>query len=407
MARSATVRWLVWAILICAVPWLVPGPSLAATADERLKALYDAEWAWRTENLAAPPARGRGPGVEIAISAAHLQHVDPAHQELRRAYWTRALAELDTIPIGELSAEGRINAAVFRTALENLVTQLKYREYESPFISGGFFWDRLAPRQGFETAREYRDYVGRLRDIPWFVDENIANMRVGLARGFTPPRVTILDRDKTVAPFADADLAQNPLFAAFNQMPPGVSPAEWDKLRTEGRQAIAAAQPAFSKLERFMREDYIPHARSTIAAEALPDGKNYYRAQIREYTTLALSGSEIHRIGLDEVARIHREMEIVMRRSGWQGTFGDFLIFLKTDPQFVAKSPDELLKRAITVSNKVNGQLKFTLGLLPRYRFTILPTPATLAPVSTGGNGGLDGGVSLKRTALSTMQFGL
>jgi len=139
-----------------------------------------------------------------------------------------------------------------------------------------------------------------------------------------------------------------------------------------------------------VRDDYIPKARTTLAAEALPDGKNYYQSLIREYVTLDLTPDQIHQMGLKEVARIDADMQATMRRSGWTGTFPAFLTFLKTDPQFYAKTPYELLAKATYVAKKVDGELKNTLGLLPRYRFTILPTPAAVAPFGTGGNGGLD-----------------
>src|SRR3546814_9132569 len=87
---------------------------------------------------------------------------------------------------------------------------------------------------------------------------------------------------------------------------------------------------------------YLPKARTTISAEALPDGKAFYAAQIKEYTTLDLTADQIHEIGLKEVARIQAEMQQVMRDSGFKGTFEEFLVFLRTDPQFYAKTPDEI-----------------------------------------------------------------
>jgi uncharacterized protein (DUF885 family) len=111
---------------------------------------------------------------------------------------------------------------------------------------------------------------------------------------------------------------------------------------------------------------------------------------VKDHTTLDLTPQQIHDIGLKEVARIRAEMDVVMRESGWKGDFAGFLTFLKTDPQFVAKTPYELLAKSTYIINKVNGKLGETIGFLPRYRFTILPTPAAIAPFGTGGNGGLD-----------------
>jgi uncharacterized protein (DUF885 family) len=211
-----------------------------------------------------------------------------------------------------------------------------------------------------------------MRDIPRYFDDEVANMRAGLARGFTPPRVSLEGRDRSIAAFAVTDPEKNPFYVPFVDMPPGIPDAEREKLRAEARTVIAqTVAPAYAKLLPFVRDEYIPHARTDLAAEDLPDGKNYYRAKIREFTTLDLGPDEIHAIGLKEVARIDADMQATMKKSGWTGDFQGFLHFLKTDPQFYAKTPYELIARATYISNKINGQLKYTLGLLPRYRFTM------------------------------------
>ncbi len=90
--------------------------------------------------------------------------------------------------------------------------------------------------------------------------------------------------------------------------------------------------PAYGKLLTFFRNEYMPKARTTLAAEAMPDGKAWYRQQIIEYTTLDLSPDQIHQIGLDQVAKIHAEMVKTMQGTGFKGSFADFLHFLRTDP---------------------------------------------------------------------------
>jgi uncharacterized protein (DUF885 family) len=350
----------------------------AASADARLKALYDAEWAWRMQEFGSGPSYARG--------GAHLPHEDPASQQRRLAYWTNALRQLDAIPFDQLSAEERINGEVFRTALQGFLTELTYKEYEDPFG----FWTWLAPRSGFGSVAEYRNYLGRLAEMPRYVDEQIANMRAGLKRGFTKPRVSLAGRDAPIAPLASADLTANPLYAAFAQMPASIPAADRAALIAEGKAAVAKAAPAFAKLHAFVRDDYIPHARTTTAGEALPNGKAYYLAKIRDYTTTDLTPDQIHQIGLKEVARIDADMQATMKQAGWTGDFQGFLTFLKTDPQFTAKTPYELIAKSAYVANTINGQLKFTIGRLPRYRFQIVPTPANIAPFATGGNGGLE-----------------
>ena len=148
--------------------------------------------------------------------------------------------------------------------------------------------------------------------------------------------------------------------------------------------------PAYAKLLVFFHNEYVPQARQTLAAEALPDGKAFYRQQIREYTTLDLSPDEIHQIGLDQVTQIHAQMLEVIKDTDFKGSFADFLQFLRSDPQFYAKSPDELLMRSAWVAKQVDGQMARYFGHLPRQRFTIQPVPADIAPYYTSGRGGPD-----------------
>ncbi len=349
------------------------------SADARLKALYDAEWQWRTQELALDPD-GEREGSD------RLPNVDAASQARRAAYWNNALTELNKIPFDQLSPEERINAEVFKTALEEFALEQKYREFEDPFG----FWTWIAPRGGLSGAQAYRNYIKRLGDMPRYIDQQIVNMRAGLKRGFTKPRVSLAGRDAPIAPLAEANVDKNPLFITFAAIPGNIPESERAALVAEGRAAVAAAAPAFAKLRAFVRDEYIPNARVPIAGEALPDGKAYYPAKIRQYTTLDLTPEQIHEIGIKEVARIDADMQATMKKAGWTGDFAGFLHFLKTDPQFTAKTPYELMAKSAYVANRINGQLKFLVGHLPRYRFTIRQTPDNIAPFATGGNGGLE-----------------
>ncbi len=361
-------------------PQAATAPS---SADQRLRQLYEAEWEWRREQEGR--VRGDGPGA----ATDRLPSVTPEAYQARLAYWERALAELDTIPADQLSAEERINAAVFRTVLEEQIGEVRYRTYEAPFNSDSFFWTWIAPRSGFANADEYRRYISRLRDIPRHFGEHVANMRAGLARGFSVPRVTLTGRDETIVPFT-ADSEDNPLYAPFRQMPASIPAEEQARLRAEGMAAIREAGiPAYRDLLTFIRTDYMTQARTTIGASEMPDGEAYYQAMIRKFSTLDITPREIHDTGLNEVARIRAEMDQVIARTGFTGTFAEFTHFLRTDPQFYARTPNELLGYASYVVMRAHGQLRNTIGTLPRYRHGIIPVPDDIAPIYTGGRGGL------------------
>lgn len=376
-------------LVLCGVLVLVPAPAETQrntrSADARLRAVYTEEWNWRRQEMAR---RSDQPGEEGASD--HFPKVSAASQQARLAHWTRTLATLDSIPFDALSPEEKVNAQVFRASIRSLSNDLKFRIYEAPFNSDTFFWTDFTPRQGFVTVSAYRAYLGRLRDVPRYFDEQIANMRAGLARGFTVPRVSVVGRDKTIEPYVNGDTA-NPLYAPFTQMPSSISAADQTAMRAEAETVLReVVAPAYERLLTFMRTEYVPKARTTLAATTMPDGEAYYQAMIEKFTTLNLTPQQIHEIGLKEVARIEKEMEATKQRAKFTGTMAEFFQFLRTDPQFYAETPRELLSYSAYVSKKADWKLDETIGFLPRRRHGIRPVPDALAPIFTGGRGGLE-----------------
>ncbi len=361
--------------------WLAFGlvtPEVAAQspADTRLRNLYNTEWEWRGREL------GRDSDKFASVSAA-------AHAA-RLAYWTQVLASLDSINVAELSPDEKINYDVFRTSITALANDIRFKTYEAPFNSDTFFWTDFTPRQGFGRLVEYTRFLSRLRDVPRHFDEQVVNMRAGLARGYTVPRVTITGRDQTIVAYTKPDTT-NPLWAPFAQMPATILAAQRDSLRREARTVIRdVIAPAYANLLRFMRTEYMPQARTALGATTLPDGEAFYQSQIEKFTTLKLSAAEIHEQGKAEVARIRAEMEGVKEKSGFKGTMPAFFRFLRTDPQFYARTPRELLAYSAYISKKADYKLKDFIGFLPRYRHGIIPVPDAIAPIFTGGRGGLD-----------------
>jgi uncharacterized protein (DUF885 family) len=337
-----------------------PAPS---SADARLRALYTEEWNWRQQELGRGAAGDRFP------------RVDAASQQARLSYWTRTLATLDTIPFDQLSPEEQINAQIFRTSLRALASDVQYRTYEAPFNSDTFFWNDFTPRQGFATAAAYRSYLARLRDVPRYFDEQIANMRAGLARGYSVPRVSVLGRERTIEPYVNGG-ASNPLYAPFTQFPAGVTPADQDALRAEAATVVRdIVAPAYTRLLTMIRDEYLVKTRTTLAARAMPDGEAFYQAQIEKHTTLTLTPQQVHDIGLKEVARIEAEMRATKDKANFNGTMAEFFTFLRTDPQFYAKTPRELLSYSAYVAKKADDKLAETFGFLPRRRHGIRPVP--------------------------------
>ena len=361
-------------------------PAASTRADARLKALYDRYAAWDAKE-GGYFENDRG---EIE-SAGYLPHADAASQLRRAAHLKELLAQLNAVPVEKLSPEERVNAAVFRTLLENQIAAYRFRTWEMPFNSDSSFWTYLDGSQPFDDAAGYRRYIARMRDIPRYFDEQVVNMRAGLARGFSVPRATLDGRDKSIATFIVDDPEKSSFYKPFERFPSNIPETERKALRADAKAAIGqSVMPAYRNLLAFIVNDYVPHSRTTIAAHDLPDGDAFYRAQVREYTTTDMTPEQIHRLGLSEVTRIDAEMQKVMRESGFKGSLPEFLHFLKTDPQFYAKTPDELLGVSAYVAKRVDGVIGQYFGLLPRHRFGIIPVPDALAPFYTSGRGGFD-----------------
>ncbi len=387
-------------VLACCLllPMAVPAatPPASNTTDAAFEAIYKAEWDWRTQQAPSwdedSDNSGRKPSTTLA-------DVGPQAQAKRLAYLDGVLKQLDGIDAGKLSPTNRINFAVYRPQIAHMAAEIRHRDYEMPFNADSSFWSDLGfmARATPRDADGYRAYAARLRDVPRYFDQQMANMRAGLARGFSVPRAVLDGRDGSIAMIAELkDIEASNFFDPYRKMPASIPAAEQEALRAEGRAAIRdAVVPAFAKLLVFFRGEYVPKARTTLAAEAMPDGEAWYREQIRKYTTLDLSADEIHAIGLTEVATIRAEMETIIDGLGFKGTsretrFADFLAFLRSDPRFYAKTPQELLDRAAWISKRVDGEIGKLVGTLPRGRFTIVPVPPDIAPFWTAGRGGAD-----------------
>jgi uncharacterized protein (DUF885 family) len=385
--KFTTLLLIAAAIVPSAAQAQAAAPAAAASAaDQRLKALYDDYAGWDAKETGyIEDARGE------TKPADYLPRVDQASQLRRAAELKRMLDRLDAIPVAQLSAEERVNASVLRTILENGIADAKFREWEMPLNSDSNFWTYLDGSRSFTDAAEYRRYIARMRDIPRYFDEQMVNMRAGLVRGFSVPRATLEGREGSISAFIADDPTKSAFYKPFEKLPSTIPAAEQQALRAEGAAAIGQAViPAYRKLLGFYRTEYLPKTRTTVSARDLPDGDAFYRAQVREFTTLGLSPEEIHQTGLKEVARIEAEMRKTMRDSGFKGSFAEFLKFLRTDPQFYAKTPDELMGVSAYVAKRTDNVIGDYFGTLPRRRFGIIPVPDALAPFYTAGRGGLE-----------------
>ncbi len=360
-------------------------PAEQSAADREFSALYQREWQWRLREY---PQLATAVGVHDYDD--QLGRVNLRNQQARLRWLAKFKKELVQLDASTLSPAQRINHAIFVAQIDNAIAAQELGAYLMPMTSDSSFYADLAmladvhPRA---NERDYRHYLARLRAIPRYFDEHTELLNKGLALGMTLPAVVLQGREAPIRVIAEtSDIESMAFYLPFQSMPASIPESRANALRAEAREVIRGQViPAYAKLLRFFVSSYQPGARKTIAAYDLPAGRAYYQQQIREYTTLDMEPEAIHQIGLDEVARIRAEMEQVKHDAGFEGDFPAFLAFLRSDPQFYARTPRELLMHASYLAKRIDGMLPKYFSRLPRQPYGVAPVPAAIAPYYTTG----------------------
>ncbi|HEX6200428.1 MAG TPA: DUF885 domain-containing protein [Thermoanaerobaculia bacterium] len=358
--------------------------SVGGDAAARLHALFEREWEWRLEqNPLLATDVGRHEYNDRLPSAA------PEARE-RRVEATRGfLEELAAIDRAELSDQDRVSYDMFRRQLEDRVAEYEFGDWQIPINADSGFhigFARLPEEVPLATPEDYENYLARLRELPRYFGEQVANMRIGLERGMTLPRVVLDGYETTISSHVVDDATESVFWAPFESFPVGVPAGERDRLRAAGREAIGTAVvPAYRSFHRFFVDEYVPGARETLGASELPGGDEYYAYLVRHFTTLDVTPREVHDTGLREVERIRAEMDAVIEEAGFEGTFDEFLEFLRTDPRFYPETGEELLKQAAWIAKRMDGELPSLFKTLPRLPYGVEPVPDHMAPKYTAG----------------------
>jgi len=382
MALRQTIR--IAALLGAAVLWAAPQVSAEpSAAEQQLDAVMAEYWDYV---LQESPLTASGAGIDEFND--RLGTVTPEARERRLAAQERFLARTRDIDKQSLSTAGLVNAEVFEWVLEDSIGAYENDLSRIPFNTfSGFFMAVLNMSGGIrmEDAADYEDFISRMRDVPRYFDEHLANMDEGVKSGFVLPQIVIDGVLPTIAAQVKEDPEDSTFFDPFREMSARVSPAEQERLRQEAREVIATTVlPAFANLVDYFENRYV--ASSSLGAEELNGGKDYYAFQIKRYTTIAgITSNEIHEIGLAEVARIKAEMMQIIKDLEFDGDFDDFAAFLRTDPQFYAQTPEQLLKEAAYIAKRVDYVMPGFFNKLPRQPYGVIPVPDEIAPNYTAG----------------------
>ena len=355
-----------------------------AKAEKRLYQIFDKEWNFRLEEN---PVFATRVGVHTAND--RLPLVSEADQ-LRRADFRRGLLrELEGIDIEQLSEDDQINYEIFRFLQEDAISQVENKAYLIPINAEGGFYSSfpfMVERMPFNTEEDYQNYLSRLAAFARYTDAHIVLMKKGMELGYMPPKVILKGYEGGILMHRDAKTEESVFFKPFLQFPNSIPANEQEELQALAKEIIRdSVAKSYGRLADFMAAEYVPAARESLGASELPNGAAWYDQRVKFFTTLPYSAEEIFQIGQMEVRRIRREMDSLIQSTGFRGNFASFLEYLRSDPQFYAKNPKELLMNASYWSKKIDGRLPAFFHPLPRSPYGVEPVPAAIAPKYTGG----------------------
>jgi uncharacterized protein (DUF885 family) len=309
-----------------------------------------------------------------------------AAQTKQRQQW---LEQLEQVDVSGLTEQQKINHAILVYSLKNEVSEYQYGAHLMPLTSESGFHSNLAfmvSGTEFKSLQDYQDYLKKLSTIPAYMQQQTDWMKQGLATGMTQPKAVLAGFDQSILAFISKTPEQSVFYQPFVKAPDFVEAGQWSLLQQQAKTLVEQQiNPAYQKFYQFMQQDYLPSARDTVGASEWPSGREYYQNRLEHYTTLKLTPEQVHQTGLEEVTRIRAEMQEIIRSVGFKGEFADFIQFLRSDPQFYAKTDTELLKEASFIAKKIDAELPKYFKTLPRTPYGVAPVPAEIAPKYTSG----------------------
>jgi uncharacterized protein (DUF885 family) len=375
LARSALL------LLIAASSTQAAAPAAPATPAARLHELFESEWQrGLRENTLLATYLGdhryddRWPDASAAaLAKSHAGDV-------------AVLETLKTLPTSQLSGEDPLNKELFGRMYQDSVDAYAWGLQFLPMNQrdGVQTAADMAELIQFATVKDYANWIARLDGLGTYVDQTIALMREGMRRGLVQPRVIMQRVPDQITRQIVADPTESPFYRPLREMPAAIPAAEQERLRAAARETIKRnVVPAFERLKTFVVDEYLPASRDSVGIWDTPGGEAWYQKRIAWFTTTNLTADEIHAIGLKEVARIRGEMQKIIQQVGFQGSFQDFLQYLRTDPKFRYTDPQQLLQAYRAMAKRIDPMLPQYFGRLPRMPYGVRPIPMESAPDTT------------------------
>jgi len=307
--------------------------------------------------------------------------------EKRAFFCDSLLTQLQTLNPNTFKEDDKISYKLLEFVLNEVVIKYKFKTHWNPILSDAGFHSSLTYQVRPITSKKGAlKYLEKLKAIPLYIQQQTELIRKGLDAGMGQPLIIFKGYESTYEQHITATAEENFYYSTFLKLPTQLSQEEIDSIQTAAKEVILEnIIPSFKSIKKFFEDEYYPNTRKSIGISDTPNGKAYYQTRIDFFSTLKLSPEEIHQKGLDEVARIKAQMEAIVQEVNFQGTLEEFITFLRTDPQFYAKTPDELLKHARNIAKKLDEQLPRFFKTLPRKPYGVAPVPDAIAPKYTGG----------------------
>lgn len=359
----------------------------AAWADANRELLQLAEDYWAQE-LREDPLHATFSGINDYNAL--LPSVSPADEQRRQLAAQKFQQRLLAIDANSLAESQRVSRDLLAFILKHDIELSQYRGWRIPILADDGFHSTITyvvDRTPFANKDDYQAYLKRLKALPDYFEQNVANMRLGLVEGFTQPQQILGHILPSFKALLVNEVEAHTLFQPFRNMPDSIAEKDQRRLRTNAMDLFEKRlAPMFAQTAAFIEQEYLPGAVDKVGALYLPEGKAYYAALVRYYTTLDdVTPDSIHALGFKEVARIKAEMNLIIEQTEFEGEFEDFLEFLRTDPQFYARTADELLAKAAWIAKDADGKLPGLFGTLPRQPYSVEPVPLEIAKNYTTG----------------------
>jgi uncharacterized protein (DUF885 family) len=389
--KSIPVAVLAAALLLAACGSEQPpaqAPSEASDVSAELAALFDEFF---ERGLELNPVRATAIG-DYRYNDKFANSIGPEHREANRKMNEEFLARLLEIDRGKLSRQDQLSYDMFKLNREVSIEGERFPGHLQPlnqFRSTPNFFVQLGSGQSlhpFKTVKHYDDWLARIDGFVIYTDQLVANMREGMQKGVVRPRILM----EKVVPQLESQIVERAedsgFYAPITNMPEDFSEADRARLTAAFTDAIEnKLVPAYERMSNFIGDDYLAAARASVGHYDLPDGDAWYAYNVRRITTTDLTPDEIHRIGLDEVTRIHGEMRGVMEEVGFEGDLQDFFEFMNTDDQFYFDEPEELIQGYRDMSDRITELSKSLFDVAPKTGFEVRRIEAFREKSAAGG----------------------